>query len=102
MLLTLSNLTRPVADLKQYCEERSVKNYRIKDLKVTESKAVKYDGLEGYECVTEGTQDGKPVMVYYTYLFQDKRIFLINGTAMGDLKLKLKQFRDISKTFKRK
>lgn len=102
LLITLSSLTRPVAELKQYCEERSIKNYRIKDLKVTETKAVKYDGLEGYECVTQGTQDGKPILVYYTYLFQDKRIFLINGTAMGDLSSQLKQFREIAKTFKRK
>jgi len=101
-VVTMSGLNRPVADLKSYCEERSVKNYRIKDLKIKESRAVKYDGLEGYECVAEGTQDGKAIMVFYTYLFQDKRIFLMQGNSMKNIKDELKQFREISKTFKRK
>ncbi|HAD33995.1 MAG TPA: hypothetical protein DCF44_05790 [Chitinophagaceae bacterium] len=63
---------------------------------------MKYDGLEGYECVVEGTQDEKAVMIFYTYLFQDKRIFLMQGNSMKNLKDELKQFREISKTFKRK
>lgn len=89
---------------KQYSIERLKKLPRGEFNDIKEITPVQIDNLNGYEIVAKGkTKNAKDELVYQVMLFNDTgEYFIMVGTSTADFENRLKIFKSIAKTFKRR
>ena len=96
----------PIADHKQFAEQRLIQTAHTKISSITSSKSIITDELDGYELIAEAEDagSGTPVVIYQVVLFEDDSSYiLMQGLVGAELRDEyLPEFKAMASSFLRK
>jgi hypothetical protein len=94
----------PITDLPSFAKARVAQTKQLKDLRISQEKAITIDGLPGHEIVAEGTDinTGRVVTVYQVMLRDNDGYVLMQGFVASSRGAALvPEFRRVAESFKR-
>jgi len=97
-------MNEPIADKKQFMQERIQSTGGVKNLVLQSIAEIRIDNLQGYEAAATATDTdlNKPIVVYQVILFAEGRYYIMQGFTFEENRTEdLQAFRSIAQTLRR-